>query len=93
MWVVLNPDQDRILSKTPSLLEAVRVARHTVGGSARLERAAGLGVLVRGLNGTLTVFRVLVDDRPGAPDVLPGAPLAEHIVLTEGRSFIWVPAA
>ena len=93
LWMVLNPDQDRILLKTPSLLEAFRLARRRAGSSAHLERDTGFGVQVRGRKASLTVFRVLVDDRPDAPEVLPGRPLAEHIVLPEGGSFIWVPAA
>jgi hypothetical protein len=93
MWMVLNPDQDRILMKTPSLLEAFRFARRKAGSSAHMEHDVGFGVQVRGRKASLTVFRVLVDGRSDAPEVLPGRPLAEHIVLSEGGSFIWVPAA
>ena len=93
IWTVLNPDQDRIVSRSPSLLDAVRLARHHAGSPARLERAPGLGLSVRGVRRCLTVFRVLVDDQPGAPEVIPGRPLAEVIVLPAGGSFIWVPAA
>ena len=92
-WVVLNAAQDRILSNDPSLLEAVRFARREAGSPACLERDSGLGVRVRGPKGNLTVFRVLVDEGPGAPAVMPGRPAAERIVLPEGGSFIWVPAA
>jgi len=92
-WMVLNPDQDRILSKTPSLLQAVRIARRRAGRPARLERARGFGVQVRGTKANLTVFRVLVDDGPDAPAVIPGMPTAELILLPAGGSFIWVPAA
>ena len=93
IWMVLDPEQDRIVSRIPSLLAAVRVAWREAGGPARLERAPGLGVEVHGTKRRLTMFQVLVDDQPGAPEMVPGQPLAERIVLPTGASFIWVPAA
>ena len=92
-WMVLNPDQDSILSKTPSFLDAVRIARRKAGRYSRLERASGFGIQVRGSRRCLMVFRVLVDDGPDATPVMPGVPAAELIVLPAGGSFIWVPAA
>ena len=93
MWMVLQPNQDRILLRTSSMLEAFRFASRKAGGSVHLERAAGSGVQARGRNHSLLVLPLLVDDRPDAPGVLPGRPLAELIALNGGGSFIWVPAA
>ena len=100
IWMVLNPDQDRILLKTPSRLEAFRVACRRAGGSARLERDIGFGVTVTGRKRSLTVFPVPTNDRsapphvlPAAPDVLRGVPFAELVDLPEGGTFVWVPPA
>ena len=104
-WLVLNNTQDRIIFKTPSCLEAFRVAERRAGGSARFERDTLLGFTVVGRLRNLTVVPVVAQSRKpdrvrlrirrGTPVAIPvgGIPGAEVILLPGGGSFTWIPSA
>ena len=104
-WMVLNLAQDRIVYKSRSCLEAVRVAGRRAGGSAQLERDIHFGVAVTGLARTLMVVPIgslAPSTRPvripierDAPVAIPveAGPVSEVVWLPGGGSFTWFPTA